>query len=256
MKSMVFISYSHINKDIARRLSKRLERIGVDCFLDEKDIGWGSPITQEVSQALADCLALIVIVSASSLKSPWVPFEIGQAISKNKRVLPLLTDPALDLPAYLSSLSYVAGVDAAVKYFKSDSWKQLLSASTASSSPEDDKNEVSRTNYGALLTSLLRLTDAYTHYSSQPPTMSLADYSERENVVKEWLFENRLNCHPEVYQRAEQIVIKMRRFFEVGNQLSMIKGGDGRPDKKMLANQDKELDDDVKLIEQKIRSLR
>lgn len=254
MKSLIFISYSHINKDIARRLSKRLERMGMDYFLDEKDIGWGSPISQEVSRALGDCVALIVIVSASSLKSTWVPFEIGQAMSANKKILPLITDPALDVPAYISNLSYVTEINAAVKYFKSDSWKQHLATLTASPSHADGKKEVSRPNYGALLTALLRVTDAYTHYSSKPPTMTLEEYAGRENVVKEWLFENKLNCDPEVYQRGAQIIIKMRNFFNAGNQVSTVFGGDGRPDKERLADQNKELNDDVELIEQKIRS--
>jgi hypothetical protein len=255
MKALVFISYSHVNKDIARRLSKRLEGIGLDHFLDEKDISWGSSISQEVSQALADCVALIVIVSASSLKSTWVPFEIGQAMSANKKILPVITDPALDVPIYISNLSYVTDINAAVKYFKSDSWKQHLATLTASPSRVNSKEEISRPNYRALLTALHRLTDAYVHYSSKPPTMTLEEYAERENVVKEWLFENKLNCDPEVYQHAAQVIIKMRKFFDIGNQLSMLIGGDGRPDKKKLGEQDKELDEDLDLIEKKIRSL-
>lgn len=134
MKSHVFISYSHVNKDIALRLSKRLKKIGVDHFLDEKAIKLGAPITDVVRKALDDCHAIVVIISNASLKSSWVPFEIGHAMGANfmganKMVLSLVTDPTLDLPGYIASFRYVTDIKDVVDYFKSQDWKNHLSES-------------------------------------------------------------------------------------------------------------------------------
>jgi hypothetical protein len=107
-----------LDADVARGLAKTLEGIGVESFLDEKDIGWGDPITQKVSQGLRSCSALIVILSPGSLKSQWVPFEIGQATALGKKILPYLTHPALDVPMFIRDLSYKTSLDDVCRYFR------------------------------------------------------------------------------------------------------------------------------------------
>jgi hypothetical protein len=141
MTPHVFISYSHVNKSIAKRLSKRLDKIGVKHFLDEKAINWGASITPTVRKALDDCFAIVVVISHASLKSAWVPFEVGHAMGANfmganKRVLPLLTDPTLSLPGYLADLSYVTDIRDVVKYFGSKDWKDHVLACQAARSQD------------------------------------------------------------------------------------------------------------------------
>lgn len=127
MRSLVFISYSHTDKPFVRRVTRQLESIGVEFFLDEKDIPWGNTITEDVQKALGECIAILVIISAGSLSSQWVSFEIGHAMGANfmganKKVLPLLTHPSLDLPAYLADRNYFTDIKSAAKFFKSDAW--------------------------------------------------------------------------------------------------------------------------------------
>jgi hypothetical protein len=128
MEALVFISYSHVDKEVVGRLAKSLEKRGVNYFLDKRDIGWGAPITERVRKALDECIALVVVLSAASLKSQWVPFEIGHTMGANKmgankKILPLLTHPSLEVPAYLSDLKQVTDVGDVIKYFQSDEWK-------------------------------------------------------------------------------------------------------------------------------------
>ena len=118
MATTVFISYSHSDAGIARLLAKDLKGIGVDSFLDEKDITLGDPIPQKVSHGLRNCSALVVILSPGSLKSQWVPFEIGQAVAFGKKIIVYLTHPALDVPMFIRDLRYAISLDELCRYFR------------------------------------------------------------------------------------------------------------------------------------------
>ena len=122
INSLVFISYSHVDKDYVYNLTQEFDRIGLRYFLDEKDINWGAKIKEKVQDALHSCIAVLVVISPASLKSAWVPFEIGHAMGTNKIVFPLLTHPSLDLPGYLNDLSYFVTPEKAIEYFKSQAW--------------------------------------------------------------------------------------------------------------------------------------
>ena len=114
----VFISYSHIDEAFVRTLTSGLDELGVEYFLDVKDIEWGGNVTETIADALKACSSILVIVSPASLKSHWVPFEIGQATALGKTVLPLLTHPSLEVPGYLKNLNYKTQLKEALEFFK------------------------------------------------------------------------------------------------------------------------------------------
>ncbi len=115
--STVFISYSHADTEVANEIAKILSDLKVDVFLDVKAIDWGDSITTKVLDALHTCAAVIVIVSPASLKSHWVPFEIGHAMASQKTILPFLTHPTLDVPHYIRDLNHVATAAEVRDYF-------------------------------------------------------------------------------------------------------------------------------------------
>ena len=114
---LVFISYSHIDGDFVQRLTTLLENKKIPYFLDKKDIDWGDSILDEVMKGLDNATHLIVVISPASLKSFWVPYEIGLARAKGLKILPLLTHPSLDLPGFISHLSYKVFLDDLDSYF-------------------------------------------------------------------------------------------------------------------------------------------
>jgi len=118
MSTKIFISYSHIDEEFAKELEQIRKEIGIEDFLDRKDIDWGDHIVGKVQRGLLECPAVVVIVSPASLKSQWVPFEIGHAMCVGKKVLPLLTHPSLDLPDYLKNLSYKTSLKGVKHYFE------------------------------------------------------------------------------------------------------------------------------------------
>jgi hypothetical protein len=113
----VFISYSHIDNAFVQQLSKLLDEKRIPYFLDRKSIEWGDDIPQSIEDGLGTASHLIVVVSPASLKSSWVPYEIGMARAKGAKILPLLTHPSLDLPGFIANLSYKVSLENLVEFF-------------------------------------------------------------------------------------------------------------------------------------------
>lgn len=86
----VFISHSSTDKWIARQISAHLGDLGIESFLDEKEIETGDSIDEAIQTHLADCDELLMLLSPASLKSNWVMIEIGGAKALNKRLIPIL----------------------------------------------------------------------------------------------------------------------------------------------------------------------
>jgi hypothetical protein len=98
----VFISHSSRDRWAARRISADLEKLGVDTFLDEKDIETGESIDETISVHLKDCDECLLLLSPASLKSHWVLIEIGGAKALGKRLVPMLHIGVNDMPSTLS----------------------------------------------------------------------------------------------------------------------------------------------------------
>lgn len=86
----VFISHSSSDKWIAGQIANDLGELGIQSFLDEKDIETGDSIDQAIQESLGDCDELLMLLSPASLKSSWVLIEIGGAKALKKRLVPIL----------------------------------------------------------------------------------------------------------------------------------------------------------------------
>lgn len=114
----VFLSYSHTDATTADTIASVLSAVGVTYFRDVKDMHWGDQVNHSVREAIEDSTAVIVIISPGSLKSQWVPYEIGYASALRKRILPFLTHPAIDPPHYAAGLLYVSDTAEIRKFFE------------------------------------------------------------------------------------------------------------------------------------------
>ncbi len=113
----VFISYSHTDHEIADNIVSVLEELSIPYFRDIKNIRWGDAIPASVRDGLSSSSAIIVIISPGSLKSDWVPYEVGYATARGINILPFLTHPAIETPAFIYDLSYVETVKQVREYF-------------------------------------------------------------------------------------------------------------------------------------------
>jgi DNA repair photolyase len=113
----VFISYCRADSELAEQIAKLFADAGIEYFLDLKDVDWGMNIKETVDQGIAECSHLLVILSPASLRSNWVPYEIGFASALDLMVLPFLQHPAIDVPDYLRAVRSIKDLRELKDYF-------------------------------------------------------------------------------------------------------------------------------------------
>lgn len=107
----VFISHSHKDKEVVRKIADDLRRQGVTIWLDEDLVAPGEPWAEKLSHAVTQCDAVIVVMSRNTGASQWQTSEIAFAIAaqkrdESKRVIPILIDKGVEIPFFLRTLLY------------------------------------------------------------------------------------------------------------------------------------------------------
>ena len=83
----VFISYKHLDRDLAMQIDRRLKLDNITTYLDVLDAESQSTVeTTVITKNIAKCTHLIAVVSKETATSWWVPFEIGEATISAKRI--------------------------------------------------------------------------------------------------------------------------------------------------------------------------
>jgi len=82
--------------------------LGAECWLDEKDLAGGDVIVEDIIRGIDACHEAIVLISPNSVKSQWVPFEIGGVRAQHKRVTPVLNNVK---PQQLAPMHDIRGID-------------------------------------------------------------------------------------------------------------------------------------------------
>ena len=100
----VFISYAHAERAFVDGLAADLRRNRTKVWLDER-LQTADQWRGELAKAIANTDALVLVVSRQSLASEWVQWEVTEARTHHKPILPVLFEPC-DLPAWLSSIQY------------------------------------------------------------------------------------------------------------------------------------------------------
>jgi hypothetical protein len=105
----VFVSHSSIDKTFVRRLTSRLSNEGFSIWLDEKELWVGDSLTNKISTAIEAARAVIVVISANALASPWLSYELSSAahrmVAGKCRLIPVLIGN-VDPPPELRGLLY------------------------------------------------------------------------------------------------------------------------------------------------------
>lgn len=87
-----FLSYSHKNRKLARRLKEGLAEFGIEAFLAHDDIAVSERWRQVILKKLRDCEIFIPILTDAFMESDWTDQEAGFALARGKRVVPLKVD--------------------------------------------------------------------------------------------------------------------------------------------------------------------
>ena len=99
----VFISYKHLDRNLALQIDERLKINGIKTYLDVLDAESQSTesITTVITKNITMCTHLIAVVSKETATSWWVPFEIGEATISAKRIASYRSSYSSTLPEYL-----------------------------------------------------------------------------------------------------------------------------------------------------------
>ena len=100
----VFISYSHEEHAFVDGLVADLRRNRVKVWVDER-LQTGDVWRGELAKAIANTNALVLVVSGHSLASEWVQWELAQAQTLRKPILPVRFEKC-DLPDWLSQIQF------------------------------------------------------------------------------------------------------------------------------------------------------
>jgi len=133
--SKVFISYSHEDSKTADSIVAVFKKLGIEYFRDVKHIEWGRSISEEVRGALKRSVAILVILSPASIKSQWVPYEVGYGRALNKIVLPFLTHPSIDVPSYMGDLRRISRIPEMREYLENNPLPQVVESPTTRIEP-------------------------------------------------------------------------------------------------------------------------
>ena len=87
MIAPAFISYSRRDYYFAESLAFHLERRGMRVWLDAKDLKPGESWQQQLEGAIDEAPCFIVVISADSIKRPYVRMEWERARQKGKRII-------------------------------------------------------------------------------------------------------------------------------------------------------------------------
>jgi hypothetical protein len=104
-----FISYSRKDAGLAERLVSHLESSGVNAYLDRHDIAPGEAWQDRLGHLIAASDAVVFVISPDSAASDICRWEVAQAHSLGKRLLPLVgRDPGSQpVPDLLSARNWI-----------------------------------------------------------------------------------------------------------------------------------------------------
>ena len=135
-----FISYSHDDKPIARRVARRLSAYGIAAWLDERELRLGSVLGPTIEARIAECDVVIAIATAAACHSAWVAKELAFAAQQAvpRPVYPLLVEPVQLHPLFAEHV----GLDATDRHAFESSILTLAQAVLARDLPAPDRERL------------------------------------------------------------------------------------------------------------------
>jgi hypothetical protein len=102
----VFISYSRKDKLFIKQLANDLRRQVIGVWYDDR-LRAGEAWQQQLTQAIEVMNVCLLVMSPSSLASKNVAWEMEQARSMNKLILPILHKSCETMPDWLSEIQHI-----------------------------------------------------------------------------------------------------------------------------------------------------
>jgi hypothetical protein len=100
----VFLSYSHRDQVVARRIVRELTERRVKTWLDERELRIGAALTASIRSQIEAADALLVVASHAAAASQWVGLEVDFAKQHDKNVIPIFIEPVAEHPRFRDHL--------------------------------------------------------------------------------------------------------------------------------------------------------
>ena len=85
----IFISYSRMDSEQALSLAEKLRAEGMEVWIDQHGLEGATSWSKEIIEAIESSMALVVLLSASSILSDNVTRELSIAFDAKKTILPI-----------------------------------------------------------------------------------------------------------------------------------------------------------------------
>jgi hypothetical protein len=120
----VFVSYTHQDTEFVMKLAEDLKRMNLEPLIDRLELKVGDNIRQAVDEMIDKSDYFLFVISESSMKSDWAKKELEQAVSRKKKVLPVVLHTP-SVPKEISGVFYAnfsegyeTGIDQLQKTFR------------------------------------------------------------------------------------------------------------------------------------------
>lgn len=137
----IFLSHISVDKAAVAEIARYITAKGdIDVYLDANDealqraasAGDAAKVTEFIERGISSSTHIMCFVSASTVNSWWVPYELGFGKKSGKPLATLKLKGTVDLPAYLEIGEIIRGTDSLNKYLTAV--KRGLAKSVASGS--------------------------------------------------------------------------------------------------------------------------
>lgn len=116
MQYHAFLSYSHHDTDIMRRVRTDLIDAGLEVWTDESLVPGTPSWKNAIEDAIQNTMTLVVLLSPDAKHSDWIEKEIEYASACNVRVVPILVRGVDEISAVPFELINVQRIDLRVNY--------------------------------------------------------------------------------------------------------------------------------------------
>ncbi|MBN1064161.1 toll/interleukin-1 receptor domain-containing protein [Clostridium botulinum] len=125
-KPVVFLSHKSEDKDFVESIGEYLMKSGIDIYLDKRDFKLQSAVASDNAEEITECIQegiaksdyILCFVSRNTVKSWWVPYEIGYGKKANKEIATLVRDDVTYVPSYLEIEETIKSIEEINGYIK------------------------------------------------------------------------------------------------------------------------------------------
>lgn len=104
--NIIFISHDHDDADFAELVKLKLEKKGLNGWIDSERLKIGQDWREEIDSGIQNSIAVIAIMTPEARKSEYVTYEWAYAWGKDKKIFPIMLKQT-QLHPRLESLQYL-----------------------------------------------------------------------------------------------------------------------------------------------------